>query len=146
MQLYQFSSVAQLCLTLCDLMDHSMPGFTVQHQLLELAQTHVHRVGDAIQPFHPLSSPFSSCLQSFPASGSFPVESVVHVYWPKYWGFSFSINPSNEYSALISLLSKGLSRAFSTPQFKSINSLALSLLYCPTLTSICDYWKNHSFD
>ena len=54
-------------------MDCSMPAFPVHHQLPELAQTHVHRVGDAIQPPHPLSSPFSSCLQSFPASGSFPV-------------------------------------------------------------------------
>ena len=63
----QFSSVTQWCLSLCDPRDCSMPGFPVHHQLLELAQTHVHRVGDAIQPSHPLSS----CLQSFPASGSF---------------------------------------------------------------------------
>ena len=54
---YQFSSVTQLCLTLCDPMDCSMPGLPVHHQLLELAQTHVHRVGDAVQPSHPLSSP-----------------------------------------------------------------------------------------
>ena len=53
----QFSSVAQLCPTLCDLMDCSMPGFPVHHQLLQPTQTHVHRVGDAIQPSHPLSSP-----------------------------------------------------------------------------------------
>ena len=57
--LLQFSSVAQLCLTLCDPMDCSMPGFPVHHQLLELTQTHVHRVGDAIQPSQPLSSPSS---------------------------------------------------------------------------------------
>ena len=69
----QFSSVAQLCLTLCDPMDCSMPAFPVHYQLLELTQTHVHLVGDAIQPSHPLSSPFSSHLQSFPVSGSFPV-------------------------------------------------------------------------
>ena len=68
---YQFSSVAQSCLTLCNPMDCSTPGFPVLHCLPELAQTHVHRIGDAIQPFHPLSSPFSSCLQSFPASGTF---------------------------------------------------------------------------
>ena len=54
---YQFSSVAQSCLTLCDHMDCSTPGFPVHHQLLELAQTHLYRVGDAIQPSHPLSSP-----------------------------------------------------------------------------------------
>ena len=64
----QFSSVAQSCLTLCNPMDCSTPGFPVHHQLLELTQTHVHRVSDAIQP-----SAFSSCLQSFPESGSFPV-------------------------------------------------------------------------
>ena len=66
----QFSSVSQLCLTLCDPMDYSTLGFPIHHQLPGLAQTHVHPVGDAIQPSH-LS--FSSCLQSFPASGSFPM-------------------------------------------------------------------------
>ena len=72
----------------------------------------------------------------------------------KYWNFSFSISPSNEYSGLISfnidwfdlLQSKGLLRSSPAPQFKSINPLALSLLYSSTLTSIHDYWKNHSFD
>ena len=67
----KFSSVARSCLTLCDPMDCSMPGCSVRHQFPKLAQTHVHRVSDAIQPSHPLSSPFSSCLQTFPASGSF---------------------------------------------------------------------------
>ena len=57
MTVNQFSSVAQWCLTLCDPMNCSMPGFLVHHQLLKLAQTHVHQVGDAIQPSHPLSSP-----------------------------------------------------------------------------------------
>ena len=66
----QFSSVVQSCPTLCDLMDGSTPGLPVHHQLLELAQTHAHQVGDAIQPSHPLVIPFYSCLQSFPASGS----------------------------------------------------------------------------
>ena len=70
----QFSSVAQLCLTLCDPMDCSTPGLPVHHQLLELAQTHVHRVSDAIQPSSVL--PFSSCPQSFPASGTFPVSQL----------------------------------------------------------------------
>ena len=68
----QFSSVTQLCLTLCDPMDCSTPGFLVLHQFQELAQTHVHRVGDAIQPSNPVI-PFFSCFQSFPASGSSPV-------------------------------------------------------------------------
>ena len=66
----QFSSIDQLCLTLCNPMYYSMPGLPVHHQLPELTQTHVHWVSDAIQPSHPLSSP-SPCLQSFPASGSF---------------------------------------------------------------------------
>ena len=66
----QFSSVAQSYLTVCTPMDCSTPGFPVHHQLPELTHTHVHRVGDAIQPSHPVI-PFSSCLQSFPASGSF---------------------------------------------------------------------------
>ena len=70
----QFSSAAQLCPTLCDQMDCSTPGSPVHHQLQELAQTYVHRVGDAIQPSHPSSViPFSFCLQYFPASGSFPM-------------------------------------------------------------------------
>ena len=69
----QFNSVAQLCLTLCDPMNYSTPGLPVHQQLPEFTQTHVHRVGDAIQPSHPLSSPFISCPQSCPASESFPV-------------------------------------------------------------------------
>ena len=68
----QFTSVAQLCSTLCDPMDCSTVGVPVHHQSPELAQTHIHRVGDAIQPSHPVI-PFSSCLQSFPASQSFPM-------------------------------------------------------------------------
>ena len=70
-------------------------GFPVYHQFLELDQIHVHRVGDAIH----LCGPFSSCLQSLPASGSFI---ALRIRWPKYWSFSFSISPSNEYSELIS--------------------------------------------
>ena len=68
----RFGSVAQLCPTLCSLMDCSAPNFPVHHQLPEFAQIHVHQVSDAIQPSHPLV-PFSSCLQSFPASESFPM-------------------------------------------------------------------------
>ena len=79
-------------------MDCSTPGFPVYHQLLELAQTHVHRVGDAIQPSHPLLLPPSI----FPSIRVFSSESVLHIRWPKYWTFSFSISPSNEYSGLIS--------------------------------------------
>ena len=76
-------------------MDVSTPGFPVHHQLLELNQTHVHRVGDAIQLSHPLSSPS-------PTMRVFSNESLLCIGWPKYWSFSFSISPSNEYSGLIS--------------------------------------------
>ena len=82
----------------------------------------------------------------FPSIRVFSNESALRIRWPKYWSFNFSISPSNEYSRLISLQSKGFSRVFSTPQLKSINSLALSLPYGPTFTSTHDYWKNHIFD
>ena len=94
-----FSSVTRSCPALCDPMDCRTPGFPVHHQLLELSQTHVHRVGDAPT----ISSsviPFS-CLQSLPAS-VFSSESVLHIRWPKYWNISFTISPSSEYSGLIS--------------------------------------------
>ena len=69
----QFSSVAQSCPTFCDLMGGSTPGLPVRHQLSEFTQTHVHRVSDAIQTISSSAVPFSSCLQSFPAWGSFPM-------------------------------------------------------------------------
>ena len=94
------SSVAQSCLTLCDPMDCSTPDLPIHHQVLELAQTHVHQVGDAIQPS---VAPLSSCLQSFPASGSFPMSQFFASGGPKYWSFNFRISPSNEYSGLVSL-------------------------------------------
>ena len=95
------SEVAQSCLTLCDPMDCSTPGLPVHHQFLEFAQTHVHRVGDAIQPSHPLSSPL--LLPPIPSSiRVFSNESVLRIRWLKYWSFSFNISPSNEYSGLIS--------------------------------------------
>ena len=89
----------------------------------------------------------------FPSIGVFSSESVLCSRWPKYWSFSFSISPSNEYSGfplgwtvLISLQSEGLSRIFSSTTIQSTNFLTLSLLYGPTLISIHDYGKNHSFD
>ena len=96
-----FSSVTQSCLTLCDPMDCSMPGFPVHHQLPDPTQTHVHQVGDAIQPSHPLS-PLLLPPSIFPSIRVFSNESVLRIRWPKYWSFSFSISPSNEYSGLIS--------------------------------------------
>ena len=95
--LVQFSSVAQSCPILCDPVDCSMPGFPVHHQHPELAQTHVHRFGDAIQPSHPLLSP-SPPHSIFQSIRVFSNESVFPIRWPEYWRFSFS--PSNEYSGL----------------------------------------------
>ena len=96
-----FSSVTQSCPTLCSPMDCSTPGFPVHHQLPELAQTHVHRVGYAIQPSLHLSSP-SALPSVFPSIWVFSNESALRIRWPKYWSFSFNISPSNEYSGLIS--------------------------------------------
>ena len=112
----------------------------------ETAHTQVHWVGDAIQPSHPLSPPSPPALK-FPRIRIFSKESVLHIRWPKYW--SFPVNIQGWFplglTGLISLQSQGLSKSSPAPQFESINSLALGLLYGPTLTSIHDYWKNHSF-
>ena len=91
--LYQFSSVAQLCQTLCEPMDCRTPVFPVHHQLLEIPQTHVHWVSDTIQPFHPLSSP---------SSLAFNLSQHQDLFQWISWSFCFSISPSNEYSGLIS--------------------------------------------
>ena len=101
MESVQFSSVAQSCPTLCDPMNCSTPGLPVHHQLPESTQTHVHRVGDAIKPSHPLSSP---CLlpSIFPSIRVFSNELALRIRWPKYWSFSFNISPSNEHPGLIS--------------------------------------------
>ena len=97
----QFSSLAQLCPTLCDSINRSPPGLPVHHQLLEFTQNHVHQVGDATQTSHPLSSllllyPIPPCIRVFSS------ESNLRIRWPKYWSFSFSICPSNELPGLIS--------------------------------------------
>ena len=95
------SSVAQWSVTLCDLMACSMPCVLVHHQLPEFAQIHVHWVGDAIQPSHPLSSPFPPALNLFQHQG-LSNELVLHIRWPKYWSFNFNISLSNEHPGLIS--------------------------------------------
>ena len=96
---YQFSSVAQSCPTLCNPMNHSTADLPVHHQLPESTQTHVHWVGDAIQPSHPLLSPSSPALN---LSQHLSNESALCIRWPKYWSFSFSISLSNEHPRLIS--------------------------------------------
>ena len=96
----QFSSVAQSCPTLCNSMDCSTTDFPVHHQLPELAQTHVHQVGHAIQPSHPLSSPAPPAF-NLPQHQGFSNRSVLPTRWPKYRSFSFSISLSSERSGLI---------------------------------------------
>ena len=94
-----FCSITQLCLTLCDPVDCSTSGFPVHHQLPEVAQTHVHQVGDAIQTFNALSSPLLPSI--FPRITVFSSELILHIRWPKYCSFNFSIRSSNEYSVMI---------------------------------------------
>ena len=93
-------SVAKLCSIPCHPMDCSPPGFPVLHHLPEFAQTHVHRIGDAIQPSHPLLSPSPAFNSS--SIRVFSNESALHIRWPKTWTFSFVISPPSEYSGLIS--------------------------------------------
>ena len=127
MKVQSESEVAQSCPTLSDPMDCSLPGFSVDG----IFQARVLEWG-------------AIAFSSFPMSR-----------WPKYWSFSFSISPSNEYSGLISFRiglvgspcsPRDSQESSPTPQFKSINSLALSFLYSLSLTYIHDHWKNHSFD
>ena len=128
-----------------------MPGFPVHHQLLEPTQTHVHRIGDSIQPFHPLSSPsppsFSHSQHQVSSN-----ESVLCIRWPKY--FSFSLSSSNEYSGLISFRIDWLDLLATQGTLKSLlkyHSSKASILQrsaffiVQLLASIHDYWKNHSF-
>ena len=152
MGLVQFSSVVQSCPTLCDSMDSSTPGFPVHHQLLELAQTHVHRIGDVIQPSHPLSFP-SPTFNLSQHQGLFQWVSSSHQV-AKVLGVSASASvlPMNiqvwfplGWTGWISLQSN-TQQSSPAPQFKSLYSSALSFLYSSTLTSTYDYWKNHSFD
>ena len=149
----QFSSVAQSCPTLCHPMNLSTAGLLVHHQLPEFTQTHVHRVGDAIQPSHPLSSP------SPPAPSPSQHQSLFQ-WVNSAWGSqsigvsaSASVLPVNtqdwsplEWTGWICLQSKGLSRVFSNTTVQKHQFFALSFLYNPTLTSIHDHWKNHSID
>ena len=158
--MYMESSVLLLsCVQLCDpksldSLDCSTPGFPVYHQLPELAQTHVHRVDDAIQPPHPLSFPSPPAFNLFQHQGLF-----------KGVSFSESVGQSIGVSASVSVLpmdiqdwfllglmvwspcsSRDSQESSATPQFKNTSSSVLNFLYGPTLTSIRDYWKNHSFD
>ena len=129
-----------------------MPGFPVHHQspLKRMSIESVMPSNNLI-----LCCPLLLPPSSFPSLRDFSSESVLCIRWPKYWSFSFSISPSNEYSGLIFLrihwfdllaVQGTLKSLLATPQFKSINFSALSFLHSPTLTSIHDHWKNHSLD
>ena len=131
---YCFSSVQLLKMSnLCNPMDCSMPGFHVYHQLLEPAQTQVYQVSDAIKPSYPLSSPSPPTFNLSQHQG-LSSESVLRIRWPKYWTFSFSISPSNEYPGLISFGIDWLNLLAIKETLKSLlqhqNSKA-SVLWCP---------------
>ena len=129
-------------------MDSSMGGFRVLHYLLNLAQTHVHWVDDAIQPLifcHSLL-----LLPSiFPRIRVFPNESALCIRWPKYCSFSFSIGPSNNYLRLVSFRIDLFDLLTVQGTLKSLlhhYTLKTSILWHSALTFVHDYWKSHSFD
>ena len=150
----QFSSVTQLCPTRCNPMNCSTLGFPVHHQLPEFTQTHVHWVSDAIQPSHPLSSPSPPAPNPSQHQGLFQWVSASHEV-AKVLEFQLQ-HQSFQWTPRTDLLWDGLvgspfsprdsQESSPTPQFKSINSLVLSFLHSPPLTSIHDHWKNHSLD
>jgi len=148
----QFSSAAQSCPNLCDPMNCSMPGLPVHHQLPEFTQTQVHQVRDAIQPSHPLLSLSPSALNLSQNQGFFKWASSSHevakVLEFQLQHLSFQWTPRTDllWDVLVGspCSPRDSQESFPTPQFKSINSSALSFLYSPTLTSIYDHWKNHS--
>ena len=149
----QFSSVAQSRLTLCDPMNHSTPGLSVHHQLPEFTQTHVHRVADAIQPSHPLSSPSPPAPNPSQHQGLFN-ESTLCIRWPKYWSFSFSIIPSKEIPGQIFFTKdwqdlhavQGTLKSLLQHHGSKASILRCSAFFTVQLTSIHDHWKNHSLD
>ena len=128
----QFSSVTLSCPTLCDPMNRSTPGLPVHHQLPEFTQTHVHRVSDAIQSSHPLSSPSPPTFSLSQHQDIFN-ESALCMRWPKYWSFSFSIIPSNEHPELISFRMDWLDLLAVQGTLKSLlqhHSSKASILWC----------------
>ena len=144
----------QSCPTICNPMNCSMPGLPVHHQLPEFTHTHVFQVGDAIQPSDPLSFPSPPAPNPSQHQSLFQwvnsSHEVAKVLEFQLQHHSFWRTPRTD------LLQNGLvgspcsprdsQESSPTPQFKSINSSAFSLFHSPTVTSICDYWKNHSLD
>ena len=150
---FQFQFSSSVCPTLCEPMSRSSPGLPVHHHLPEFTQTHIHRVSDAIQPSNPRSSPSPPAPNPSQHQSLFQWVNSLHegsLLEFQLQHHSFQRNPR------VDLLQNGLvgspcstrdsQESSPTPQFKSINSSALSLLHSPTLTSIHDYWKNHSLD
>ena len=147
----QFSSVAQSCPTLCDPLDWSMPGLLVHHQLpdlLKLLSIDTVMPSNHLIPCCPLPPP-----SIFPSIRVFSNESVLCIKWQKYCSFSFSISPSNEYSGLVSfsmdwldlLAAQGTLKSLLQHHSSKVSVFKSSAFFSPTLTSIYDYWKNHSF-
>ena len=135
-------------------MDCSMQGFSVHHQLLEHAPTHVHRVGDAIQPSHPLSSSSPPALNLSQHRGLFQRVNSSHQvakvleFQLQHQSFQRVFRTDFVWDQLVGspCSPRDSQKSFPTSQFKSINSLVFNFLHSPTLTSIHDYWKNHSLD
>ena len=147
-------SVVQSCLIPCDPMDCSMPGFPVLYHLLKLAQTHVHWVNDAIQSSLPLLSPsppafyLSQNQDPFQwVSSSHQVAKVLELQLQNQsFQWIFRVDFLYDWVVWFPCSPRNSQDSSPTPQFESINSSVPNLLYGPTLTSIHDYWENHSFD
>ena len=144
MRTSQVAVVTKLCPTLCNPMDCSTPGFPVLHYFPEFAQTHIHWVGDAIQPSHSLSSPL--LLPSvFPSIRVFSNELTLCITWPKYWNFSFSISPSKEYSGLISFRTDWFDLLAVQGIFKGLlqhHSSKAPILRCSAFFTV-QLWNSH---
>ena len=148
------SSVTQSCPTLCDPMNHSMPGLPVHHQPPEFTLTHVHWVGDAILLSHPLLSSSPPAFTLFQHQGLFKRVSSSHQvskvleFQPQHQSFQWTLRTDLLEDGLVGspCSPRDSQESSPTPQFKSINSLVLSFLYGLSLASIHDYWKNHSLD
>ena len=149
----QLSSVAQLSLTLCDPMDCSTPGLPVHHQLPEFPKL---MSPEWVMPSNHLilCHPLLLLPSIFPSIRVFSIESALRIRWPKYWSFSFNISPSNEHPELISFRMdwldlpevQGTLESLLQHHSSKASILWHSVAYSPTLTSIHDYWKDHSFE
>ena len=152
--LVQFSSVAQSCLTLCDPVNRSTPGLPIHHQLLESTQVLVHWVGDALQPCHPLLSPFPPPALNLSQHQGLIKESALHIRWLKYWSFSFNISLSNKRPGLTSfrmdclylLAVQGTLKSLLQHHSSKASIFQRSAFFTVQLTFIHDHRKNHSLD